>query len=150
MHLFVPAHTFHPMRFDGIEGIARKRSLKMLSMTSRMLFWTPRVLGILFALFISIFALDVFGAGYSIGETIIALFMHLIPVFVLLIGIALSWRWEWIGALVFIAFGAWYVSINRSPDAMFTNLIIAGPTFVVGALYLVDWLYRASAKRSMA
>ena len=33
----------------------------------RVLYWTPRVLGILFALFISIFALDVFGEGYSLS-----------------------------------------------------------------------------------
>jgi hypothetical protein len=31
----------------------------------RMLFWTPRLLSILFAIFISLFALDVFGEGYG-------------------------------------------------------------------------------------
>jgi hypothetical protein len=29
----------------------------------QLLFWTPRVLGILFAAFVSMFALDVFGKG---------------------------------------------------------------------------------------
>jgi hypothetical protein len=39
----------------------------------KVLFWSPRVLGILIAIFISLFALDVFGEGYSFWETIIAL-----------------------------------------------------------------------------
>ena len=32
------------------------------------LFWIPRIAGILFILFISIFALDIFGQGYSFWE----------------------------------------------------------------------------------
>ncbi len=33
------------------------------------LFWSPRVLTILFALFLSLFALDVFGEGYGFWAT---------------------------------------------------------------------------------
>jgi hypothetical protein len=60
----------------------------------RILVWTPRILGILFALFVSIFALDVFGAGYGFWETILALLIHLVPVSILLIGLAIAWRWS--------------------------------------------------------
>jgi len=45
----------------------------MNTTTKRVLFWAPRVLGILFALFLSLFALDVFSEGYSFGETMLAL-----------------------------------------------------------------------------
>ena len=37
------------------------------------LFWTPRVAGILFVLFLSIFALDVFGETRGFWETLLAL-----------------------------------------------------------------------------
>jgi hypothetical protein len=45
-----------------------------------------------FAVFISMFELDVFGAGYGFLNTIIALLMHLIPTVIILIVLAVSWR----------------------------------------------------------
>ena len=51
----------------------------MNTIAKRVFHWSPRVLSILFALFLSIFALDVFSEGYAFAETILALLMHLIP-----------------------------------------------------------------------
>jgi hypothetical protein len=107
---------------------------------SRMLVWAPRVLGIMFALFLSIFALDVFGAGYSFWESILAFLIHQVPVFVLLIAIVLAWRGPWIGAVVFLAFAAWYLANNWTPAAIYANLVIAGPSLLIGVLYLAAWL----------
>ena len=45
----------------------------------RVLFWTPRVLCILFAMFLSLFALDVFSEGYGLWQTIGALLIPLGP-----------------------------------------------------------------------
>ncbi len=66
----------------------------MTGAVTRTLLWLPRILCILFAAFISIFALDVFGAGYTASETLVALFMHLIPTGLILIALAIAWRWE--------------------------------------------------------
>jgi hypothetical protein len=54
------------------------------------LFWTPRVLGVLFVAFLSLFALDVFGEGYGLGGTILALVMHLIPALLVLAALVLA------------------------------------------------------------
>ncbi|MEZ4674750.1 MAG: hypothetical protein R2932_10975 [Caldilineaceae bacterium] len=108
----------------------------------RLLLWLPRILGFLFALFLSIFALDVFGTGYGIGEMLFALFVHLLPTFALLIALALAWRWEWIGALTFLGFAVWYVAETRGQAQLLTYLLIVGPPLLVGMLYLVDWFYR--------
>ena len=48
------------------------------------LFWSPRVLTILFALFLSLFALDVFEEDRDFWGTALALFMHLIPTWIVL------------------------------------------------------------------
>jgi hypothetical protein len=124
----------------------------MIRPFKQLLFWTPRILGILFALFLSIFALDVFGAGYGFWGTLLALFMHLIPVFVLLIGLALAWRWEWVGALMFIGFSVWYLVISWSPVPAAANLVgvwpIAGPSLLIGILFLLDWLYTPKLQAS--
>ncbi|HRQ38104.1 MAG TPA: hypothetical protein PLD25_09335 [Chloroflexota bacterium] len=109
--------------------------------TKQILFWTPRVLGILFAAFISIFALDVFGAGYSFWETILALLMHLIPTGIVLLILALSWRWELIGGILFPVLGILYL-IAFEGQHWSAYLLIAGPLFLIGALFLLDWFYR--------
>ena len=53
----------------------------MTTIARTLVFWTPRFFGVLFALFISMFALDVFGEGRGFWETTLALLMHLIPAF---------------------------------------------------------------------
>jgi hypothetical protein len=109
-------------------------------------FWMPRILCVLFAVFISLFALDVFGAGYGFWETIVALLMHLVPTGIILIALAIAWRWEWIGAILFVALGVWYVIMAWGKFEWPTYLLIAGPLFLVGALFLVNWLYRAELR----
>ena len=58
--------------------------------TKRWLCWTPRILCILFAAFLSLFALDVFGEGYSFWKTLLALLIHLVPVGVLILILGIS------------------------------------------------------------
>ena len=91
----------------------------------RLLFWTPRVLCLLFALFISLFALDVFGEGYGFWETLWALLMHLVPTIAVLIVLAIAWRWEWVGGILFIALGVFYIVLAGSRVHWSASLIIA-------------------------
>ena len=65
------------------KGVEKKR-------VGKFLYWTPRILSILFLLFLALFSLDVVGQGYGFWGTIGALFMHNIPVFILLIVLWIS------------------------------------------------------------
>jgi hypothetical protein len=107
----------------------------------QILFWTPRILGILFVLFLSLFALDVFGEGYSFWQTVLALLIHLIPTILLIVALVLAWRWEWVGAAAFIGFGVWVLAAVRGFD-IGTYLLLAGVPFLNGVLFLVGWIYR--------
>lgn len=111
----------------------------------QLLFWSPRVLGLLFALFVSLFALDVFGQGYSFWGTMGALLLHLIPVYILLIALVIGWRWEWAGALLFVGFSIWYLIVSWGPFPLIAILVgawpLAAPALLVGLLFLLDWLY---------
>jgi hypothetical protein len=111
----------------------------------RTLFWAPRILCILFAVFISLFALDVFGEGYGFWGTILALLMHLIPTALVLIALAIAWRWEWVGAVLFIGLGLLYILTGHRMHWS-VYLVISGPLFLVGVLFLLNWLYRPSAR----
>lgn len=105
------------------------------------LYWTPRIGGILFVLFLSLFALDVFEMNLGFWETILGLFMHLIPSILLAIALALAWRWGWIGAVIFAGWSIFYITSTRGfPWSVYA--IIAGIPFVIAILFLLDWIYR--------
>ncbi len=114
----------------------------------RFLFCTPRALCILFAVFISLFALDVFSEGYGFWETIAALAMHLVPTALVLIALAIAWRWEWVGALLFIGLGVWYIVMAWGRMPWDVYVIISGPLFLVGLLFLINWRYRDELRLS--
>jgi hypothetical protein len=109
----------------------------------QLLYWTPRILGLLFAAFISLFALDVFDGKHGFWETALALAMHLIPTAILLALLALSWRWEWIGAIVFPALGVFYIVQFWQRFHWSVYVVIAGPLFLLGILFLFNWIRRS-------
>lgn len=109
---------------------------------NKLLHYAPRVIGILGILFLSSFALDVFGQGYSLSELIVALFMHLIPSFVLIAVLILAWRYERIGGALFVA-AAIFPWVVFTDNDLIANLIISGPFFVVGLLFWMNGSRRA-------
>lgn len=113
-------------------------------MTARksVLLWTPRILGIMFAAFISIFALDVFGEGYGLWKTVLALLLHLIPTGIILVVLALSWRWEWVGGALFVALAALYLIAFWGRFHWSAYLVISGSLFLIGILFLINWVCR--------
>jgi hypothetical protein len=114
----------------------------MKPFTKRLWFWTPRILCLLFAAFISLFALDVFDEHRGFWQTLLALAMHLIPTAILLLILATSWRWEWVGALIFPALGLFYILHFWGRFHWSVYPIIAGPLFLLGGLFLVGWIKR--------
>jgi len=105
----------------------------------QIVFWLPRALSILFALFISMFALDVFNEGFGFWRTLLALLIHLIPTALVIVAILLSWRWEWVGAFLFILLGSYYLFTNLKHPAWI--LVISGPLLIIGFLFIISRLY---------
>jgi hypothetical protein len=110
----------------------------------QLLYWAPRALCMVFALFISLFALDVFNEGNGFWGTTLALLVHLIPTFLIIVLLAVSWRWEWIGGILFPLLGLLYVvwARNKPFGVLSTLLLIAGPLVLTGGLFLLNWHYR--------
>ena len=97
---------------------------------------------VLFILFLSLFALDVFHEGKGPLETVVALFMHLIPHIILILTLVVAWRWEWIGGLLFLGLGLFYIFSTWGRFPASTYMIISGPLFLVSVLFGIGWIYR--------
>jgi hypothetical protein len=77
----------------------------MTTTTGKVLFWAPRLLCIAYIAFLSLFALDVVSEFHGFRQTTAALLIHLVPSFIVALILALAWKWEWIGAVLFCAAG---------------------------------------------
>ena len=118
--------------------------------TKKFIYWTPRIMSILFIAFLAMFSLDIFDSNYGFWGTIVGLFMHNIPVIILSIVLWISWKREIVGGIVFILAGLLYMGTmvfngltNSAEWYMLSySLIIAGPAFFIGALFLVSWFQK--------
>ena len=106
------------------------------------LFWAPRILTILFALFLSVFALDVFGETKGFLATLTALALHLMPAFLVVVLLVLAWRWELIGAMAFAGLAITYVVLNWGRFPLVTYATISGPLLLMSVLFLLSWRQR--------
>lgn len=106
-----------------------------------MIYIAPRALGVLAILFISIFALDVFQSGEPWHMIALGLIMHLLPSFVLVVMLAIAWRFERIGSVLFIAAGLAPVFLLSNP--LWVNIILGGPFILTGLLFLFSYWWRS-------
>ena len=106
----------------------------------RILRWTPRVLGILYIIFLVPFTLDAFSPDNSFWENLIGFLIHLVPLAILALSLVLAWRWELVGAVLFSSFGAFYIIMVWPRFDWLAYLIISGPLFLIGVLFLLSRL----------
>ena len=118
----------------------------MSKTTKQVFFWTPRALCILFAVFLSLFALDVFSEDTGLWEAVLGLLIHLVPVYLVVIVLLVAWRWEWVGAVLFIGLAVFYLVQTWGREHWTTYLAIPGPLILIGVLFLLNWIYRAQLR----
>jgi len=124
---------------------------------NKYLYWTPRILSIIFICFLALFSLDVFEPGFSFWQIVVGLLIHNIPAFVLLAVLIISWKREIVGGVVFILAGLLY-TVTVIPQ-MFGGqigwwgvswiLTIAGPAFLIGILFIINWLKKRNNQKDI-
>ena len=120
----------------------------MKSVLTMFLYWVPGILGIMFAVFISIFALHVFDEPLAFWTLMLALFLHLVPTFMVLILLALAWKREWIGSVGYIALGALYLYMSGGRFPWSMSVLIAGPAFLIGTLFALTGYSLTKCRRT--
>ncbi|UMX48231.1 MAG: hypothetical protein L7H18_01665 [Candidatus Nealsonbacteria bacterium DGGOD1a] len=110
-------------------------------------YWAPRILSIMFVLFLALFSLDVFEPGKSFAEVAAGLLVHNIPVLLLAAVVAISWKREIVGGITFILAGIFYIvmvmvgALKNGFEWYMASwfLTISAPAFLIGALFLWGW-----------
>ncbi|MFN0057765.1 MAG: hypothetical protein ACKVX7_04845 [Planctomycetota bacterium] len=105
--------------------------------SGKLLLWSPRILGILVCLHLSVFALDAFGGGKTFIQSLPDFAIHVAPMLILLAVVGVSWRWEWVGGIVFTGLAAGYAYFARNHVSWI--LVVSGPLLVVGVLFFWSW-----------
>ncbi len=109
----------------------------------KFLYWTPRILSIIFICFLSLFSLDIFGNSYNFWQIIVGLFMHNIPAMILAIILIISWKREIVGGIFFIFAGLFYIAMLVKDGIELYQLswilFISGPAFLIGILFIIGW-----------
>lgn len=112
---------------------------------NKLIFYLPRVLSIIFILFLMMFSLDVFEPGRSAGEIAVGLFMHNLPALFLLLILIISWKkYPVVAGITFILAGLLYIVLLATSSGfqlymLSWSLMISGPAFLIGGLFLIGW-----------
>lgn len=109
---------------------------------NKLLYWSPRILTIIFILFLALFAFDVFEGDKSLIEKLGGFLIHLIPNFVLILILIMAWKNEWIGTIAFALAGIAYIVMAWGKFPFATYLIISGPLFLIAILFWLNWINR--------
>lgn len=108
----------------------------MTTTVRSILTWFPRILIILFAGFISLFALDSFEGHDSILQKIGHLLVHLIPTALVLAVLWLAWHRRIIGGLVFMLLGMAFTIHFATWKETELFLMFSMPLFVAGVTFI--------------
>jgi hypothetical protein len=92
----------------------------------------------------ALMSLDVITSEASIWEIIGGMFMHNIPTMVMIVVLIVAWKREIVGGIVFILAGFVYIILTATSGlpwyiVLSWSLTIAGPAFLIGVLFLVNW-----------
>lgn len=98
--------------------------------------WLPRLLAILYGLFLSLFAFDSW-EGVGFWEGLAGFIVHLLPVYLVAFVLVVAWRWRALGGVLFIALAAGFTLAFGWREA--TTLLLLGlPPVIIGGLFLLD------------
>ena len=96
-----------------------------------------KFLAIIYILFLSMFALDVFGE-YKFPEVLLALLMHLIPSLILIGILIWAWKKPRIGGIFFIVLSIFFTIFFKTYQMWQSLVFLTLPLLVIGSLFILE------------
>lgn len=109
----------------------QKKKVNILSKINwdKVLFWAPRILAILYILFIGIFSLNSEGTGIII---------ELLPAVLLIVILIFTWRKPLSGGIIFLILGILFTLFFDTTRTVLTFFLISFPPILIGVLLLLS------------
>lgn len=104
--------------------------------------WIPRILMILFIGLFILFSLDAFGGSEPIINKLMAFFIHLMPSFLLLLFLVISWERPKLAGILFVILGivfTFYYDTYEDPISFLTVSLIP---ILAGVLFFIPFILR--------
>jgi len=116
----------------------------MARKVGRFIYWTPRLLSILFIIFLALMSLDVISPELSVGQIALGMLVHNIPTIIMLVILIISWKREVVGGIAFILAGLAYIIFTTQANLPWYLVLswsstIAAPAIFIGILFLLNW-----------
>lgn len=108
-----------------------------MSTNRSLLHWVPRLLGILYVAFISLFAFDVWGMGGNFRQELAAFLVHLLPAYLIAGALIVAWRRPWLGGILFLLLATGF-GLFFGRQEVSTLLLMAVIPTIIGLLFLAD------------
>ena len=96
-------------------------------------------IGVLYALALLVFALDVFNKEQSISQTFSDVFLHLVPTVVVFLFVFVGYKNPLIGAIICLLSALIYIITGWANLHWTAHVVIAGPLLVLSMLYIMSY-----------
>lgn len=123
-------------------------SRTIMTTTTKVFHWIPRIIGILMTLFIGMFALDAFDPRLSVMQQIMDFLVHLIPGYIALATVLIGWKWDLAGCLIYLVLALIYTFWAFHHPLWI--LCISVPLLVLSVLFFISWYLKAHGNKKVA
>jgi len=115
-------------------------------MKNKFLYWSPRILAVLFVAFLCLFSFDGFG-DFSGWKDVLAGIIHLAVPAIVLLATIIAWKKDLVGAVVFCFLAIYYVYMVGLDRHWSWYISISGPAMLTAVLFFLNWLNTKKAEK---
>jgi len=142
--LSIPLILFYGTIGVLAEAAYERRQGSISPWLAKLIYWSPRLAGVLIIFFVSLFALDMFSPEYTLTEMLVGFLIHMLPSIVMGLLLILAWRRPWIGFLAFLLASLYFLrfALGGWGESAGNFLLFSGPLLLVSLLFGINWLWR--------
>jgi isopentenyl-diphosphate Delta-isomerase len=109
-------------------------------MKKKILFYVPRILAALYAIFLSLFSLDVFSEDGEWYNLLIGFIIHMFPALAVLMCLLIAHKRQVVGSFLFASLAVFYMIIANNEMHWILFLVIPFPLLVIAGIFLWEVL----------
>ncbi len=108
-------------------------------MLKNKLIWIPRILTIVYALFLMLFSFDAFSGDSSLMLKILGFLIHNLPTVALILIIILTWKRTLIAGMLYLVAGLIFTIYFKTwQQGLMVFGFISLPLFIVGTMFIIS------------